>query len=323
MTRAGLGQTPRAWRPLDDPSMACRGCARIPWHTGCAGFVPGIFSLVDLAAPDCVWKARALLVPGCVWNHLVSSRFCHWSRSAVTVAAALPELCALPQDPSDLLEGCASSGDLQNVSDPADGANGMDRVQDSLRATAETQRAVAAGREGSERRTLAHLPEELSGMGTAKTVHAVEEVGVPNQMPSRALRVRARCASLRSTESRGMEMVWQILDQAPAKYVGEEFDEAHENWDSARRRHVQSVSNWIVDLRRGKFDLHAVISDRIKVHLACISTSEGALTSLVQVWSQFDGGPDGNGTANNVPEAERNGTSSTSTLSTSRQRHPQ
>ena len=32
------------------------------------------------------------------------------------------------------------------------------------------------------------------------------------------------------TRSRGSEMSWQILDQAP-KLTGETFDEAFENWD--------------------------------------------------------------------------------------------
>ena len=32
-------------------------------------------------------------------------------------------------------------------------------------------------------------------------------------------------------------MVWQILDQAQVQLAGERFDEANENWDTARRRH--------------------------------------------------------------------------------------
>ena len=54
--------------------------------------------------------------------------------------------------------------------------------------------------------------------------------------------------------SRGSEMVWQILDQAQAKQIGDKSDVPCEDWDSARRRHGQSMHDWIMYLRRAMFD---------------------------------------------------------------------
>ena len=46
--------------------------------------------------------------------------------------------------------------------------------------------------------------------------------------------------------------------------------------------------------------------DGINVDLACVSSSEGALTSVVQVWWRPESRSVGNGTANNDPEAANN-----------------
>ena len=76
-------------------------------------------------------------------------------------AIALLEQQALPRDSNDLSGG--------GVSGPADGMNDMDRVQETLRAIAETQRALVTGCEGSGRRTFARIrQEEHDGVGTAK-----------------------------------------------------------------------------------------------------------------------------------------------------------
>ena len=60
--------------------------------------------------------------------------------------------------------------------------------------------------------------------------------------------------------SRGLEKVWQILDQAHAK-----TGVAYEKLGSAPRRHGQSMKDWIVCLRRASFDLEAV--DKHAEHL--------------------------------------------------------
>ena len=84
---------------------------------------------------------------------------------------------------------------------------------------------------------------------------AVEEVGVQNQVLSRSLLIRTRTihcgagqrelqrmlwTTLTSTtlwDLVGLETVWQILDQAHARLIGDKLDAAFENWDSARRHH--------------------------------------------------------------------------------------
>ena len=45
-----------------------------------------------------------------------------------------------------------ASADVHSVSDPADGVHDMEMFQETLRAVAETQRGLVAGREGSGRR---------------------------------------------------------------------------------------------------------------------------------------------------------------------------
>ena len=62
----------------------------------------------------------------------------------------------------------AASADLHSVSDPADGFHDVGMFQETLRAVAETQRGLVAGREGSGRRKLAQIRfEEHSGVVTA------------------------------------------------------------------------------------------------------------------------------------------------------------
>ena len=79
----------------------------------------------------------------------------------------LSEEQEVTQDPSDLSEDSAASADLQSVSDPPNDMNDMDRTQEVLRAIAETQRALATGREGSGRRKWAQIrSEEYSCAGT-------------------------------------------------------------------------------------------------------------------------------------------------------------
>ena len=69
------------------------------------------------------------------------------------------------------------------------------------------------------------------------------------------------------------ETVLLLLGEGHAKLTREKFDEAYGNCDSARRRHGQSMNDWIVHLRRAKFDMevvgkHAAIPDRM---MACAS----------------------------------------------------
>ena len=81
------------------------------------------------------------------------------------MAADLPnnqELLELPQH--QVSEDGVASADLQRVSDSAERMNDMDRVQETLRALAETQRALVTGREGSGCRKIGTRLEEHPGM---------------------------------------------------------------------------------------------------------------------------------------------------------------
>ena len=72
---------------------------------------------------------RGLNVESCT-SHILTT----FAEGGPWTVTALPEEQAVPQDPSHLP---ASSAELQRVTDPADGVNDMDRVQETLGATGE------------------------------------------------------------------------------------------------------------------------------------------------------------------------------------------
>ena len=53
----------------------------------------------------------------------------------------------------------------------------------------------------------------------------------------------------------GLAMVWSILDRAHERMEHERLDEAYAAWDAARRKHGQSMDEWIVYLRKVKLEL--------------------------------------------------------------------
>ena len=65
----------------------------------------------------------------------------------------------------------------------------------------------------------------------------------------------------------GLDMVWKILDQAHENMEHERADEAYANWEQARRRHGQSMDEWISFVKKVRLEMEAhdpslVISDR-------------------------------------------------------------
>ena len=55
----------------------------------------------------------------------------------------------------------------------------------------------------------------------------------------------------------GLDMVWQILDQAHEKMEHERADDAYDGWESARRRHGQSMEEWISHIKKIKLEMEA------------------------------------------------------------------
>ena len=61
-----------------------------------------------------------------------------------------------------------------------------------------------------------------------------------------------------------LELIWSLLDSARAKMAHERADDAYHSWESAHRRHGQSMGEWIVYLQKCKLELEAQDPD-IKV----------------------------------------------------------
>ena len=53
----------------------------------------------------------------------------------------------------------------------------------------------------------------------------------------------------------GLQIVWRILDQAHEKMEHERMDEAYTNWEMARRRHGQSMDEWISYVKKAKLEM--------------------------------------------------------------------
>ena len=55
----------------------------------------------------------------------------------------------------------------------------------------------------------------------------------------------------------GLDMVWEILDQAHEKMEHERADDAYDGWESARRKHGQSMEEWISYIKKIKLEMEA------------------------------------------------------------------
>ena len=161
-------------------------------------------------------------------------------------------------------------------------------LQNVLRALADTQRQLAGGKvQGGGRRNLAKISiEDFYGGGTVTTHHyrmfnkhvsAVQKLhGLMDSELALVLYTQVKGKAKQSLEildledlekDDGLAMVWKIMDQSHEKMEHERADDAYENWESARRKHAQSMDEWILYLKKVKMELETqdatvVISDK-------------------------------------------------------------
>ena len=129
----------------------------------------------------------------------------------------------------------AASADLQSISDPADGMNGMDGVQETLRALQKHDEHLPLNAKEQD-------VNDWHGFACKSTLVWVRRNNIelyPLWARSRA--VRRTLLILEINDMMGscrQETIWQILDRVHAKLAGEKLD-AFANWDSLRRRFGQ------------------------------------------------------------------------------------
>jgi len=175
-------------------------------------------------------------------------------------------------DPEDEAASSAD-GSAESRSSPA-------WLQHVLRSLADAQRDLAGkvGNSGHEpRRNLAAIKlEEFTG-GSGTTVHAYRTWKKSVQATARLYKLTdAELALVIYTQVKGkaktmldileiqdlegkegLNMVWRILDQAHEKMEHERMDEAYANWEQARRKHGQSMDEWITYLKKVRLEVEA------------------------------------------------------------------
>ena len=148
-----------------------------------------------------------------------------------------------------------------------------------LRAIAETQRDMAARLNGGgeSKRNLANirLDEFYGGTGVSARTYRMWKKSVLAKARLHRL-TDSELALVIYTEVKGkakelleileisdlegpdgLEMVWQILDQAHEKMEHERADDAYDGWENARRKHGQSMEEWISYIKKIKLEMEA------------------------------------------------------------------
>ena len=171
------------------------------------------------------------------------------------------------------------SGEGEHAAEGEYSGEGESPVWPVLRAIAETQRDMAARLTGGgeSKRNLANIRlDEFSG-GADVSARAY-------RMWKKSVYAKARLHKLTDSELAliiytevkgkakelleileisdlerpdGLDMVWQILDQAHEKMEHERADDAYDGWENARRRHGQSMEEWISNIKKIKLEMEA------------------------------------------------------------------
>ena len=120
-----------------------------------------------------------------------------------------------------------------------------ERIQETLRVLAETQRALVAGRGGSGRSELAQCrPQEYSGVGAAKQYklwkRSVCLLNCLHDVSDSELALLI-VAQVKGTATDALDIIEtnDTMEARAMELTGEKLNEGNENLDSARRRWEQ------------------------------------------------------------------------------------